>query len=305
LFEGGLIIKQAIIEQARQTDLVQYCEYKQFDMVEVGAGNHKLIGYSGLIIKDNYFKQFGSNASGNAIDFCTKVLGLDFKTSIKELLEFKDEDYIPSANGVGKAVLKKKNIIKDKDVFTLPEKSSDNARVFNYLTKTRGLPKSKIIDLIDKKLLYQDKRGNCVFPCCDQSGLERGAILRGTLTDKPFKGRAKNSDVKYGWSLVPQNAANVLIVTEAPIDALSFVTIYKNRLKGNECILALGGLFVESLKRFLESYSHVNKIILAVDNDTPASEFISKVNANLGSEYKIIEVRPKNKKDWNEVLLSK
>jgi hypothetical protein len=274
-------------------------------MVDKGAGNYRLIGYSGLIIKDNYFKRFGSNDSGNAIDFCTKVLGLEFNKAVKELLSFKDEDYNPSANGVGKAMLKKKNSIKDKDVFALPEKSPDNARVFSYLTKTRGLPKSKIIDLIDKKLLYQDKRGNCVFPCYDQSGLARGAILRGTLTDKPFKGRAKNSDVKYGWSIVPENAADVLFVTEAPIDALSFATIYKNKLKGNECILALGGLFVESLKQFLESYSNVNKIVLAVDNDAPASEFISKVEADLGLEYKIIEVRPKNKKDWNEVLLSK
>jgi hypothetical protein len=274
-------------------------------MEDKGAGNYRLIGYSGLIIKDNYFKQFGSNASGNAIDFCTDVLGLDFNKAVKELLSFKDEDYIPFANGFGKAVLKKKNSIKDKDVLALPEKSPDNARVFNYLTKTRGLSKPKIIDLIDKKLLYQDKRGNCVFPCYDQSGLVRGAILRGTLTDKPFKGRAKNSDVKYGWSIVPQNAANLLIVTEAPIDALSFATIYKDKLKGNECILALGGLFVESLKQFLESYSNVNKIILAVDNDAPASEFISKVKAHLESEYKIIEVRPKNNKDWNEVLLSK
>jgi len=294
-----------MIEQARQTDLVQYCEYKQFDMVDVGAGNHRLIGYSGLIIKDNYFKQFGSNASGNAIDFCTNVLGLDFNKAVKELLEFKEEDYIPFANGFGKAGLKKKNSIKDKDAFTLPEKSSDNARVFSYLTKTRGLQKSIIIDLIDKKLLYQDKRGNCVFPCYDQSAQPRGAILRGTLTDKPFKGRAKNSDVKFGWSLIPKSDASAVIVTEAPIDALSLVTIYKDKPIGNKCILALGGLFLESLKKFLESYSNVNKIVLAVDNDAPASEFISKVKANLGLEYKIVEVRPKNKKDWNEVLLSR
>jgi DNA primase (bacterial type) len=298
-----LIIKQSVIEQARQTDLAQYCEHKQFDMLDVGSGNYRLIGYSGLIIKDNYFKQFGSNASGNAIDFCTKVLGLDFKQAVKELISFED-DYIPSAKGVGKAELKKKNIRVDKDAFELPVKGSDNARVFSYLTKTRGLPKSLINHLIDKKLLYQDKRGNCVFPCYDSSGQARGAILRGTLTDKPFKGREKNSDVRFGWSLVPKNRANELVVTEAPIDALSLLTIYKEKMAGNNCIIALGGLFVESLKQFLESYSNVHKIILAVDNDAPASEFIGKVKANLGLDYKIKELRPQNKKDWNEVLLS-
>lgn len=177
--------------------------------------------------------------------------------------------------------------------------------MFSYLTKTRGLPKSIILDLIDKKLLYQDKRGNCVFPCNDHSGLARGAMLRGTLTDKPYKGRAKDSDAKYGWSLIPAKESNVLFVTEAPIDALSLLTLYQDKGIGNHYILALGGLFVESLKQFLESYSHVNKIVLAVDNDAPANEFISKVKANLGLEYKIIELRPKGKKDWNEVLLSK
>lgn len=108
-----------MIEKARQTDLVKYCEYKLLDMVDKGAGNYRLIGYSGLIIKDNYFKQFGSNASGNAIDFCTKVLGLDFNTAVKELLSFKDY-YIPTANGVGKAGLKKKNIIKEERCIHTP-----------------------------------------------------------------------------------------------------------------------------------------------------------------------------------------
>jgi len=286
---------------------MQIMIFKNFDMVSERNGNFRLNGYCGLIIKDNYFKQFGSNSSGNAIDFCVDILGMNFYMAVKELLLFKDrdEEYLPAVKDVGRAGLKKKNIIDENRIFTLPEKSSDNVRVFSYLTKTRGLPESMINDLIDSGLLYQDKRGNCVFPCYNQSGQAKGAILRGTLTDKPFKGRAKNSDVKYGWSLIPQNESSVLFVVEAPIDALSLVTIYKDKGIGNHYILALGGLFMESLKKFLELYSNVNKMVLAVDNDAPASEFIGKVKANLGSEYKIKELRPKNKKDWNEVLLSK
>jgi DNA primase len=289
--------------QARQVDLVEYCEYKNFDMVYEGNGNFRLIDYSGLIIKDNYFNQFGSDISGNSIDFCVNILGMNFYKAVKELLEFKDREYPTSAKGFGRAGLEKKNII-DIRIFMLPVKRSDNARVVSYLTKTRGLPESLINYLIDNELLYQDKRGNCVFPCYDQNGQAKGAILRGTLLDKPFKGRAKNSDVKFGWSLLRKKRTEEVIVCEAPIDALSLAALYRDKVN-NKCILALGGLFIEALVKFLETYSNIEKIILAVDNDAPAGEFIDKVKSNLGFKYEIEELRPQNHKDWNAVLLAK
>ncbi len=189
-------------------------------------------------------------------------------------------------------------------MFNLPEKSSNNKRVFAYLNKTRGLPAELINNLIDDDLIYQDKRNNCVFPCFDKTGQAKGAILRGTLTDKTFKGRAKNSDVDYGWLLTPKEKAKKVIITEAPIDAMSLVSLYSNTSIRSNYILALGGLFIKALEKFLESCPDVDTIILAVDNDAHGSDFVNKVKSSLGLNYQIIEFRPRYTKDWNEELLA-
>ena len=165
------MIKQSMIEEARQVNLVEYCEHNDFEMKHEGDGNYRLKDYTGLIIKDNYFNQFGSHKSGNAIDFCTQILGMNFRYAVKDLLSFKsevDKKTIPHTEGGG-AVLEKKNTYVVP--FVLPEEAENNSRVYAYLTKSRGLPGKLINDLIDDGLLYQDTNGNCVFPCLDCSCL--------------------------------------------------------------------------------------------------------------------------------------
>lgn len=292
-----MTISRTKIEQARNVSLVDYCDSKGFYLKTEGDGNYRVTGYSGLIIKDNYFYQFGSDKKGNSIDFCVEVLGLKFKDAVKELLSIGDDikDKMPIANALG-AWLERKNVICE-----LPSMAASNQKVIDYLTKSRGLPEELINELIDTKLLYQDSRNNCVFPCRDKAGQIKGAILRGTLTGKPFKGRVKNSDVDYGWLLAPKEKSNQVIIVEAPIDAMSMIALDKS-IRENY-ILALGGLHESAVETFLESHPEVDTIIMAVDNDAPATEFINKVKDNLGFAYDIKEFRPKDKKDWNEILL--
>lgn len=293
--------------KARQVNLVDYCEYKDYELIPDGCeGNYRVKGYSGLIIEGNHFKWFGNNKDGNAVDFCVDVLGMKFKDAVEDLLSFqnkkkerqKDLPYAKSSVGAG--------LEKKRSAFVLPEKYSDNKRVYAYLTITRGLPGELINELIDNGLLYQEpSHNNCVFPCYDESGQPRGAISRGTLTDRFFKGWASGSNTKFGWLLIPEKEARDVVVTEAPIDALSIIAYYPSSTIRSKYILVLGGLFIESLKRFLDSHLQVNRIILGVDNDNPASKFVQEVKDKLGDKYKIIEFRPKNKKDWNEELLAK
>ena len=128
--------------------------------------------------------------------------------------------------------------------------------------------------------------------------------MRGTLTDIPFKGRVVDSNGDYGWLLMPQIESNEVVVTEAPIDAISIVAFYPDSPIRDSYLLALGGLFLKTLDTFLESHTEVDTIVLAVDNDVPASEFVNTVKNTLGSKYEVIEFRPAHNKDWNEVLLS-
>lgn len=299
-----MTISKSKIEEARNISLVEYCESKGFDLKPEGDGNYRIVGYSGLIIKDNYFYQFGSEKKGNSIDFCVEILEMKFKDAANELLSFGNE----TKNGLGKPIanamcagLERKNII---NICELPSMSADNHKVIDYLTKNRGLPEELISQLISSKLLYQDSRNNCVFPCYDKCGEFKGTILRGTLPSRPFKGRSKGSDVDYGWLLAPETESSKVIIVEAPIDALSIIALYDAAVR-DKYILALGGLHLRAIETFLEFHPGVDTIIMAVDNDDPASEFISDVKNKLGGIYHIKEKRPKSNKDWNEVLLLK
>ncbi|MDD3269067.1 MAG: DUF3991 and TOPRIM domain-containing protein [Syntrophomonadaceae bacterium] len=299
-----MTISKSKIEQARNVSLVEYCESNGFDLKPEGDGNYRIVGYSGLIIKDNYFYQFGSEKKGNSIDFCVEILEMKFKDAIKELLSFGNE----KKNRLGKPIanamcagLERKNII---NICELPSMAADNHKVIDYLNKSRGLPQELISELIDSKLLYQDSRNNCVFPCYDHTGQFKGAILRGTLPGKPFKGRSKGSDVDYGWLLAPEKESSKVIIVEAPIDALSIIALHDDISIRDRYILALGGLHECAVEKFLECHPNVNTIIIAVDNDDPASQFINDVKNKLDETYHIKVNRPKGKKDWNEVLLA-
>jgi hypothetical protein len=306
-----LTIKLEMIEKARQVDLVEYCEYKEFEMKDEGNGNYRLIGYDGLIIKDNYYHQFGTGKKGNAIDFCTKILGMKFKDAVDELLTFdkeKDKDKEEPHLAVW-AGLKRKNevdsegYIESKE-FILPTPNHNNKRVFAYLTKTRGLPTVLVNEMLNKNLIYQDEEyGNCIFPCYDEVGIPKGAIVRGTLTENPFKGRYKNSNVEYGWSVIPEKPSINLFVFESPIDALSIMTFCAEHKIREEYILALGGLHIGGIDRFLLTYPSVERICLCLDNDEAATKMFDKIMANYyGDKYEIEDCRP-IEKDWNEELL--
>lgn len=47
-----MTISKSKIEEARNVSLVEYCESKGFDFKPEGDGNYRIVGYSGLIIKD-------------------------------------------------------------------------------------------------------------------------------------------------------------------------------------------------------------------------------------------------------------
>lgn len=68
-------------------------------------------------------------------------------------------------------------------------KDNNNRRVYGYLLKTRGIEHSVIKYFLGKKMLYQDKRGNCVF----HTGTVFGC-LRGTDTNYRFVGDLEGCD---------------------------------------------------------------------------------------------------------------
>jgi len=140
-----------------------------------------------------------------------------------------------------------------------------------------------------------------VFPCYDREGKARGAVLRGTYPDRPFKGMAAGSDSRYPWCW-PAEGRKVAVVCESPIDALSLVTLKPALADAH--LVGLGGVRGEALLTFLEEYQ-ARTLILALDSDVKGKEAAAKFKAELrGMGYAVPVLHPPDGcGDWNEVLL--
>lgn len=75
--------------------------------------------------------------------------------------------------------------------------------------------------------------------------------------------------------------------------------------------IALGGLYVDVIKKFLSDYPHIKNVVICTDNDynnkdkvNHGQEFAKKVKLILSADYNVIIHIPALK-DWNEVLISR
>jgi hypothetical protein len=74
------------IRAARQAPLIPLIQARGIEMVEASPGNFELPDYSGLIVKDSYWRWPARDRAGNAIDFFVQVLGLSFNDAMREII---------------------------------------------------------------------------------------------------------------------------------------------------------------------------------------------------------------------------
>lgn len=173
----------------------------------------------------------------------------------------------------------------------MPQQSPNMHRAIAYLSKTRYIKQATIQYLIDRKLLYQDARGNVVFVWKGLEGKEIGAEINGTLSNKKYKGIAPGSKFGYGFT-IKSGTPNTLYFFESAIDLLSFTNLYKCK---NCVLVSMGGLKQEVVYTYMNLYPGAETVI-CVDNDEAGDTFIKRNNFNM---YK--RIVPKLK-DFNEDL---
>lgn len=215
---------------------------------------------------------------------------------IKFVMEYYNKSFVDSVSyltGENVQTVSKNSIEKFTKVTELemPRKASNMHRAIAYLNKTRKIKQATIQYLIDRKLLYQDIRGNAVFVWKSLEGKEIGAEINGTLSDKRYKGIAPGSKFAYGFNVTSGTPAT-LYFFESAIDLLSFTNLYKC----SNCVLvSLAGLKQEVVHTYIKMYPGA-EVVMCIDNDNAANEFI-KAN-NFGSYRRITP----DAKDFNEDL---
>lgn len=157
------------IESARGANLAEYFQTHGYEC-ELRRDELHVKGYGGFFVNvnTNQWTCFSENKGGtNAVNCLTEMLGMDFKTAVRELAGG-SISYTPRRENNSFSAVKKQLV--------LPEKADNMKKVFAYLCQTRKINSEIVSQLAHDKLLYQDTRGNAVFVHRDKNGKIVGGI---------------------------------------------------------------------------------------------------------------------------------
>ena len=256
----------------------------------------------------NSFFQFSAGKGGSPIDFLMVFGGYTAKEAIEKL----EKEYTNGRFDEIHAVPQKPPApVPEKKEFVLPEKVEGKyTRAFAYLTKTRCLDADIVKRCMSEGLIYEDSRHNVVFVGKDDSGQAVYATRHTTLTESSFKRDVAGSRQDVGW-MVRNGQAEKLYVCEAPIDALSIMTLLKQQGKAiaKASFLATCGTCKDAaLYARLRANPQIKEVSLANDNDEAGQKANEKIYKALQKDFPGIRVKlctPNTGKDVNECLCKK
>ena len=288
---------------ANSVDLAEYLRVRGEKLERVGI-EHKLIYYDSsgkhdsITIRGSKWFDHKNQTGGGAIKFMQEFYGMDFQTAVQELL---GRSISPLSNSPPKADTQEQ---KTRD-FKLPEPNSDMHRVYAYLIKQRFIAPEVITHFAKQHTLYEDKEHhNAVFVGIDENGVPRQASKRSTNSyGNSFRITCQGSDTRYSFAHFGESKR--LYVFEAPIDMMSFLTLYPKDWQKHSCI-AMNGVYENAVLAALKNHSNLSEVILCVDNDEGGIEAVDRLKDILSENgYTDVKRLAPKFKDWNEVLKAK
>ena len=287
---------------ANSVDLEEFLRMRGEKLERVGR-EHKLIYYDGsgrhdsITIRGSKWFDHKNQVGGGAIMFMQEFYDMDFQTAVQELL--------------GQTVTTLSNIPPKADTqepkpreFKLPEPNSDMHRVYAYLIKQRFIAPEVITHFAKQHTLYEDKEHhNAVFVGIDENGVPRQASKRSTNSyGNSFRITCQGSDTRYSFAHFGESKR--LYVFEAPIDMMSFLTLYPKDWQKHSCI-AMNGVYENAVLTALKNHSNLREIVLCVDNDEGGIEAVDRLRDILHENgYPNVKRLAPEFKDWNECLKS-
>ena len=288
---------------ANSVDLEEFLRMRGEKLERVGR-EHKLIycdssgRHDSITLRGSTWFDHKNQVGGGAIKFMQEFYDMDFQTAVQELL---GQTITPLSHAPSKAVVHEE---KTKE-FKLPEANSNMHRVFAYLIKQRFISPDIISHFAKQHTLYEDKQHhNAVFVGLDENGVPRQASKRSTNSfGKTFRITCEGSDTRYSFSHFGKSEK--LFVFEAPIDMMSFLTLYPQEWQKNSYI-AMNGVYENAVLTALKNHSNLSEVILCVDNDEGGIEAVDRLKDILNENgYSNVKRLAPPYKDWNEVLKAK
>ncbi|MCH5324292.1 MAG: DUF3991 and TOPRIM domain-containing protein [Eubacterium sp.] len=273
-----------------------------------GAGTH-----DSIVVGGNTWYDHKNLVGGGTIKFVQQYYGLSFPETVDELLNF-DGTSSYSDYTVSYGYRKNDTSAKPKKEFALPPANDNMKRMFAYLCKTRHISSDIVSFFAHEKKLYESKETykskatgetkeshNVVFVGKDKNGIARQANRRSMTTfGQAFRATCSGSDTNYGFSHI--GTSDRIYVFEAPIDMMSFISLYPENWQQHSYI-ALDGISHHPLIQTLSDYNHISHIVFCTDNDPAGIDTAERIRDVLMEKgySKFGRAMAKNK-DWNEDL---
>ena len=297
----------AVIEQARQIDLLSYLQrYEPGNLKRVAGNVYCTREHDSLKISNGKWYWWSRGFGGfSALDYLMKVREFSFVEAVQTLTGDMG-DWKPPPPAVKKDEPK---------VLLLPPRNKDSDRVLQYLFG-RGIDYAIVQDCIADGTIYESADyHNAVFIGKDESGNPKYAACRGTMGS--FKRDASGSDKRYSFRLLAGSSCASVHLFEAAIDLLSYATYLKceGRDYKAENLLSLSGVYQPkkeikdskipvALTTFLKANPQIKTIFLHLDKDRAGRLCTAALKELLQRNYRIVDEPPPIGKDFNDFLMS-
>ena len=328
-------------EQKEAANSVQISDIldKEGEKYKKWGSQFQWLRHDSVIFAGSKWFRHSEGEGGRAIGFCMKFFGKTFPEAMEYLLDFcpwisretsltnlseknarKSLKNLSAESGknsltnlseeFGKSPLTKLSEVSEKSEensltsLQLPKANPTMKNAYRYLIRERGIDPAVVSFFAKNGSIYEEEAWHgVVFLGKDTEGKVRNAHVRGTQDQEfgKFRMTVEGSDPHYGFGHA--GTGNTLYAFEAPIDLLSFISIYPKDWQKNSYV-ALNGVGDNAILRYLKEHPNVSLVVLCLDNDAAGEKACKRIAGDL-AEAGVTDVRrlASHGKDWNEDLM--
>ena len=285
--------------RANSVDLVEFLRRQGEKLISSGQ-DKRLTSDHSITVHGNEWYDHAAERGGHAISFVQNFYGLTYPEAVTRLLNGEQgEVYVPAEK-------KEKEPPKE---FALPPSNQAMRRVYAYLLQQRHISREVLSAFAQKGLIYESRElsidqtkvyHNAVFVGFDEHGVPRHGHKRGLYTmGQSYRGNIEGSDPKCSFHYL--GGDDTLYVFEAPIDLLSYISLFPEEWQEHNYVACCGTSSIPVME-MLRQLPQLRQVYLCLDNDA-AGHAASERMAKLLEEHGISAERlVSQQKDWNDDL---
>jgi len=291
-------------EEVRNISLDEVCRSMGLPLKSEGTRSWRVkTDDLNLVIRgERFYENDQMKGGGGAIDLVMVLRKCDFKNAVLWLHEsFKNRVSTPS-DPIPQKSRSREEFLKEMKKLS-PRDDSKWYIARNYLNQKRKIPYELIDQLQSEGKIWSNSFGSVVFAHQTKEGELGGITVRPSSHMSGFR-QCLGDKITSWFHLGDFTKASRMILVEAPIDALSYKTLFNPR---NTLIVACSGKVASYQLLRLANERHM-KISVGFDNDEPGREgYVHTIKRfqEINPAAPIPERIESKGKDWNLDLISK